>query len=142
MLFEVAGEPVKQGLALDVISQVITSPFASEPEVNVELVCPDTTEPFFFQTYAGEVPPFVGVAVNVTEVPAQIVVALAAIETLAVRIGLTVTAVAELVAEHPFAFVTVTLYDPEALTLIEEVVAPLLHKYEVPALAVKTTFPP
>ena len=32
----------------------------------------------------------VGVAVNVTEVPEQIVVALAAMETLAVRIGLTV----------------------------------------------------
>ena len=35
-------------------------------------------------------PPFVGVAVNVTLVPAQIVVALAEILTLAVNVGLTV----------------------------------------------------
>jgi len=55
---------------------------------------------------------------------------------------LTVTTVAALVAEHPFAFVTVTVYDPEVLTVIEDAVAPLLHKYEVPALEVKTTFPP
>ena len=61
---------------------------------------------------------------------------------LAVFVGVTVTAVAELVAEHPLSLVTVTVYEPEALTVIEEVVAPLLHKYEVPVLAVKTTFPP
>jgi hypothetical protein len=60
----------------------------------------------------------------------------------AVFVGVTVTSVAELVAEHPLALVTVTVYEPEALTVIEEVVAPLLHKYEVPTLDVKTTFPP
>ena len=36
-LFDIAGEPTKQGLALEVISQVITSPFTNEPEVNVAL---------------------------------------------------------------------------------------------------------
>jgi hypothetical protein len=127
-LFEVAGEPAKHGVALDVISQIIISPFASEPVMNVAVFCPNTTTPFFFQTYAGELPPFVGVAVNVTELPEQMPVADAAMETLAVRVGLTVTAVAELVAEHPFEFVTVTVYEPEVLTVIEEVVAPLLHK--------------
>jgi len=50
-----------------------------------------TSIPFFFHWYEGVVPPFVGVAVNVTEVPEQIVVALAAIETLAGKLGLTVT---------------------------------------------------
>ena len=49
-LFDMAGEPAKQGLALDVISQVITSPLSKEPEVNVVLFCPGTTTPFFFQT--------------------------------------------------------------------------------------------
>jgi hypothetical protein len=58
--------------------------------------------------------------------------------------GLTVTDVAELVAEHPLALVTVTVYEPEALTVIEEVVAPLLHKYvrPVPVFAFNTTLPP
>ena len=79
---------------------------------------------------------------NVTDVPAQIVVEPAAIETLAGMFGLTVTAVAELVAEHPLAFVTVTVYEPDAFAVIEDVVAPLLHKYEFPTLAVNITFPP
>ncbi len=41
---------------------------------------------------------------------------------------LTVTPVAEDVAEHPLALVTATLYDPVVFTLIEDVVAPVLHK--------------
>jgi len=99
--FEVAGEPAKQGVALDVISQVITSPFANEPEVNVALFCPDTTTPFFVQTYAGESPPFVGVAVIVIELPEQIPVEDAAIKTLAVRTGLTVMLMLFEVAGEP-----------------------------------------
>ena len=46
-------------------------------------------------------PPLVGVAVNVTLVPAQIVVALAAILTLAVNIGLTVIEILLDVAGEP-----------------------------------------
>ena len=42
-----------------------------------------TFEPFNFHWYVGVVPPFVGVAVKVTEVPAQIVVTEADILTLA-----------------------------------------------------------
>jgi len=49
-----------------------------------------TFDPFTFHWYEGVVPPFVGVAVNVTEEPEQIVVAVAAIETFAVRTGFTV----------------------------------------------------
>ena len=46
------------------------------------------------------------------------------------------------VAEHPLAFVINTEYVPGVVAVIVEVVAPLLHKYVAPALAVKTTFPP
>ena len=48
--FEVAGDPVKHGVAFDVISQVITSPFASVVVVYVEAVAPEITVLFFFQT--------------------------------------------------------------------------------------------
>jgi hypothetical protein len=40
------------------------------------------------------------------------------------------------------ACITVTLNVPELLTVIDCVVAPLLQVYELPAVAVKTTFPP
>ena len=46
--------------------------------------------PPFFHWYNGDVPPFEGVAVNVTEVPAQTGFAEAAIETLTCSIGFTV----------------------------------------------------
>jgi hypothetical protein len=45
---------------------------------------------FFFQINVGVVPPFVGVDVKVTEVPEQMVVALAAIDTEGVTVVLTV----------------------------------------------------
>ena len=48
-----------------------------------------TFEPFNFHWYVGVIPPFVGVAVKVTEVPAQIVVAEADILKLAGKLGLT-----------------------------------------------------
>ena len=48
-----------------------------------------TFEPFNFHWYVGVVPPFVGVAMKVTEAPAQIVVAEAEILTLAGKFGLT-----------------------------------------------------
>ena len=57
--------------------------------------------------------------------------------------GFTVTTVAaEGAEEHPFAFLTVTVKVPLALTMIDCVVAPLLHKYEVAALEVSVTLPP
>jgi hypothetical protein len=46
------------------------------------------------------------------------------------------------VVEHPAAFVTVTVLDPAVVAMIEAVVAPVLHKYDVPALAVNVTLPP
>ena len=56
--------------------------------------------------------------------------------------GFTVTVVAALVALHPFAFVTVTLYAPDALAVMDRVVAPLDHAYEKPSGAVSVTDPP
>jgi hypothetical protein len=100
-LFEVAGEPIKQGVAFDVISQVIRSPFANEPEVYVALFCPGTTTPLFFQTYTGELPPFVATAVNVIELPAQLPVGDAEMETLAERIGLTVIVIVSVEGHWP-----------------------------------------
>jgi hypothetical protein len=105
--FDVAGDPTKHGVAFDVITQVITSPLTSEVEVYVEAAAPEIVVPFFFHIYVGETPPFVGVAVNVTEAPAQTVVALAAIETLAVRIGLTVIVMVAVEAHCPAVGVNV-----------------------------------
>jgi len=106
-LFEMAGDPTKQRVAFDVISQVITSPFANDPEVNVELFCPGTTTPLFFQTYIDELPPFVATAVNVIELPTQLPVGDAEIETLAVRIGLTVIVIVAVEAHNPAVGVNV-----------------------------------
>jgi hypothetical protein len=54
----------------------------------------------------------------------------------------TFTDVACELAEQPFVPVTVTLYEPEFETVILAVVAPVLHVYDVPVLAVNTTLPP
>jgi len=62
--------------------------------------------------------------VSVTEPPAQNVVALPAVITGVDGFALTVTEVAAAVALQPLAFVTVTLYEPEVVTLIDCVVAP------------------
>lgn len=67
---DVAGEPVAQ-VKLDVMITVTTSPFANEVVVNVEEFAPALT-PFNCHWYEGAAPPFVGTAVNVTDVPAQI----------------------------------------------------------------------
>ena len=81
---------------------------------------------------------------NVVVEPAQIVVTPSICE----RTGssLTVTLVTVLVAEQPLASVTVTVYSPavEAVYVapVPTVVVPLLHEYDVPSLADKTTLPP
>lgn len=46
------------------------------------------------------------------------------------------------VAEHPFALVIVTVTSCVLLTTIDCVVAPVLHKYDEPELAVSVTEPP
>jgi hypothetical protein len=62
-----------------------------------------TGEPFTCHWYTGDEPPLTGVAVKVTFVPAQIVVADGVTETLAGKIGLTVIAIPGLVAGFPVA---------------------------------------
>ena len=59
-----------------------------------------------------------------TEPPAQNVVGPPALITGVDGFALTVTVVAAEVALQPLAFVTVTLYEPEVVTLIDCVVAP------------------
>ena len=83
---EVAGEPLTQA-AFDVITHVTTSPLAGMYEYNVLLV--PTLDPLTFHWYDGVVPPLAGVAVNVTEVPAQTGFTEAVTETEAVTNGLT-----------------------------------------------------
>jgi hypothetical protein len=75
-------------VALLDIWQVIKSPFIKSTLVKVGVVV--TFTPFFFQINVGAVPPFVGVDVKVTDVPEQIVVALAAMDTEGVTTGFTV----------------------------------------------------
>ena len=60
----------------------------------------------------------------------------------ALGLAFTVTVVAAEVALHPPAPVTVTVNEPELLTVMDWVVAPLFQRYELPALAVNTTEPP
>ena len=80
-------------------------------------------------------------AVSVTLPPAQKVVGPPAV-IVGVGFGLTVTTVAAEVPLQPFASVTVTLYEPDALTAIDCVVAPVLQWYELALDAVSVTLPP
>ena len=88
-VLEVAGLPVTQ-VAFEVRTQYTWSLLANEALLLVALLVP-TADPFKYHWYAGVVPPLVGVAVNVTLVPAQIVVpGAAAMLTLAGKFGFTV----------------------------------------------------
>ena len=69
------------------------------------------------------------VAVNVTEVVGVTdPTGLDAIEIEGVTEGVTVTCVLPDTAVHPFALVAVTLKVPVLATVMDEVVAPLLHR--------------
>jgi hypothetical protein len=102
MPLEVAGDPVKQPVALDVITTVTTCPLVNDVVVKVALFVP-VFVPFTRHWYEGLAPPLVGVAVNVTLVPAQIVLSasLDAMLTLAVKLGLTVVVMLLDVAGEP-----------------------------------------
>jgi hypothetical protein len=122
-----------------VAAEVAVQPFASvtvtlyEPEAFTAIDC--VVAPFDHAYDEAED------AVSVTEPPAQKVVGPPAV-IVGVGSGLTVTEVADDVAEQPFASVTVTLYEPDALTAIDCVVAPVLHKYDEAEDAVSVTEPP
>jgi hypothetical protein len=80
-------------------------------------------------------------AVSVTEPPVQNVVGPDGV-IVADGSAFTVTVVAAEVALQPLALVTVTLYEPEAVTLIDCVVAPFDQSHDAPELAVSVTEPP
>jgi hypothetical protein len=84
---------VETQVALEVITQVTTSPLANVEVVKDALFVPAFV-PFTFHWYAGVVPPLVGVAVKVTAVPLQILVADALIETTGVAFEPTVIVIA------------------------------------------------
>ena len=121
-------------VALLVSTHVIASPFANVVEVNVALLVPVFT-PFFFHWYEGVDPPLVGVAVNVTLVPAHMVEDDAAMLTDGVRIGLTVIVMFELDAEVGDGQVAVD-------TIVTEMMSPLVRTaFEYAALLVPTVIP-
>ena len=68
-------------------------------------------------------------AVSVTLEPGQIAVEPPAVITGVAGFALTVTVVAADVALQPFAFVTVTLYEPEVVTLIDCAWIPFDQRY-------------
>jgi len=86
--FEVAGLPETQDKA-EVSWQVTTSPLAGV-KVYDEFVALPIPVPLTFHWYVGEMPPFTGVAVNITELPAQNGFAEAVMETPAGNTGFTV----------------------------------------------------
>ena len=90
--------------------------------------------PFFFHWYVGVVPPLVGVAVNVTLVPVQIVVDGVEIETVGVSFGLTVIVIAVDVAFGVLA-------QAELLTIFTVTWSPLVNVVLVNVVAVVLAAP-
>ena len=81
-------------------------------------------------------------AVKTTLLPEQNVNGPVAV-IVAVGEAITVTTIALLITEQPLALsVAITEYVPDVVAVIEAVVAPLLQRYDVPPLAVKTTLLP
>lgn len=118
ILFDVAVVGEAQ-FAFDVNTHVNTSPFEIVDVVNVEEFVPTFT-PFFFHWYDGVVPPFVGVAVNVTDSPIQTGLLLATIEIEGVTVAFTVTDVFDAALEQPLAVAT-TVYVPD-IAVVEEAI--------------------
>ena len=78
--FDVADDPVRHAVALDVITTVTTSLLLSADDVKVALPVPAFML-FTFHWYDGDDPPLTGVAVKLTVVPAHIGLAEAAMLT-------------------------------------------------------------
>jgi hypothetical protein len=101
ILFDVTGFSTVQ-VRSEVKLQVTISPWTRAALVYVVLLEP-TLAPFSFHWYTGVAPPLVGVAVKVTLVPAQMVVAEAAMLTEGVAFAVTVIVMALEVAGLPVA---------------------------------------
>ena len=123
IVFDVAGFP-EVHTSLEVNTTFTTSPFASAVVVYVALLVPTSTL-FFFHWYEGVEPPLVGVAVKVTEVPAQIILSASEelILTLTARFGFTVVVI-------PVAVTTVP-DEQVALEVIATVIRSLFASVEV-----------
>lgn len=80
--------------------------------------------------------------VKTTEPPAQKEVGPPAVIVGVAGVGLTVTVVEADVAEHPFASINVTVYEPLEVTVIDCEVAPVDQVFPVTADDVNTTDPP
>ena len=108
----VAGLPVAQGVEFDVKTTYTILPLVSVVVVKV-LLAPGapTFNPLTRHWYNGEVPPLIGAAVKVTEVPAQMTLSASfeTILTLTGKLSVTVVVMALLVAGLPIAQVTVEL---------------------------------
>ena len=118
VLVAVAGEGQ---VALLVMTTVTTLLFARVVEVKVVLLVPAFT-PFTFHWYEGAAPPFVGVAVKVTLVPAQIVVAEAETATEGVTTAFTVMVIPVLVAEAGEGQAALLVITTVTTSLLESVV--------------------
>jgi hypothetical protein len=94
--FPFAEEEVWQAL-FAVIVTVTASPFDRDDELYVDELVP-MFPPFSFHWYEGEDPPFVGVAVNVAEDPAHMLLDDADTETLGVTLDITALEMPELLA--------------------------------------------
>ena len=77
-----------------------------------------------------------------TEPPSQNVSGPSAVITGAGGAGNTVTVTGSLAVWHPDPSVTVTVYVPDCATVIQRVVAPVLHRYAAPALDSRVMLPP
>ena len=108
-------------VALDVITTVTLSLLLRVVDVKVGLFVP-TFEPFTLHWYTGVVPPFTGVAVNVTDVPGQIVVWDATTDTDGTGAGFTVMLISVLVAEVGEAQVAFDVSTTVTLSLLLRVV--------------------
>ena len=123
-------------IAFVVITTVTLSVFTKELLEKVGLFVPTST-PFTFHWYDGFVPPFVGVAVNVTDVPAQIVdPGLALIRTEGVTVGFRVNVMLKGVPVQLPDF-GVTTYVTDTGEVVEFVSAPV----ENPAWSVPPASP-
>ena len=113
---------------MEVITTLIASAFTNAEDEYVEDVAPAIFTPPFCHWYVGVVPPLLGVAVNVTFVPAQMAPAGdATIVTLAGKFGFTIIVivfdVAGLPVKHGVAFdVMITLIASVFTNALEEYV--------------------
>jgi len=131
IVFDVAGLPVAH-VAFEVRIQVTLFPLARAALVYVGEFDP-TLAPFSCHWYDGVVPSFTGVAVKVTDVPAQIVVALAAMLTLTGRFGFTVIVTVLDVAGLPDIQVILEVITQLTTSLLDKVLFVYVDEF-VPAL--------